>query len=143
MAVHNVTLENITPGYSISCTYKAPDKGTIGFNFDGSNGEIVFHASIRYDDKSLVLNTRTDADAWGDEERPSGFLFSPTYDTTVRVDITPEGYELYCNGKKIFLYKHRMDVKNIIKFRWEFADNAATKKPVLKSVEIHYPCVPS
>ena len=139
MAVHkhDVTLDNITTGYSIRCTYKAPDKGTVELNFDGSDDGIVFHASIRYDDKSLVLNTRTDAGAWGDEERPPNFLFSSTYDTTVRVDITHEGYEFHCNEKELYSYKHRMDLKKIKKFQWKFS--GVLNEAVLKQFDVHYP----
>ncbi|EYC09182.1 hypothetical protein Y032_0062g3400 [Ancylostoma ceylanicum] len=74
-------------------------------------GEAVLHVNIRMDEKKLVMNTYMGG-AWGKEERESmPYKQGEKFDLKMRVQV--EGMEIWCNEKKVHLYKHRMPFDQI------------------------------
>ena len=78
-------------------------------NFVDSAGNILLHVNIRYSEQTLVLNSKLN-DAWGTEERPSGFPFDAAkVEVVVRVE--KDGYRIIANsGIFSYFYRHRKAV---------------------------------
>ena len=70
----DVKVDEFTVGTTVFLCYKAAAGSRVNVNFSSGNGnEYLLHFNPRYDQRCLVLNTRTADGQWAREERPPGF----------------------------------------------------------------------
>ncbi|XP_053471963.1 cytolytic toxin-alpha-like [Ictalurus furcatus] len=74
-------------------------------------GDITFHMYYTFSD-SLAYNTRRNGN-WENVERVPGCPVSKGSAFDIFFVIKSEGYEVYVNGKKYYLFKHRMPVEKV------------------------------
>ncbi|KAH8078391.1 fungal lectin Cgl3 in complex with Chitotriose [Cristinia sonorae] len=93
----------------------APDNSTTidntALNFLNNLGDVLLHFSIRRQEDTIVLNSRTAAGSWGNEERFPSLTraFGPTYDkATVIIKDTGKEYQIFTNGNYLGTYKKRI-----------------------------------
>ena len=132
-----INVDKFELGQAAEIAFKAPDRGSIGINFRATGTDIVFHIAIRYSTKELVLNSRHQS-KFGAEIRPPNFLFAPSYDTTVRVEAKEGGMYLYCNGRFIACFPHRMDLKTIRRIGFLYEDDNSPTKAEFKRISVEY-----
>ncbi|XP_060754949.1 cytolytic toxin-alpha-like [Neoarius graeffei] len=73
---------------------------------------VVFHMFFHIAENYLAYNTYKN-DSWDSVERVPECPLSKGSSFDVFFVIKPEGYEAYINGKKYYLFKHRMPLKNV------------------------------
>ncbi|KAF5909283.1 verrucotoxin subunit beta-like, partial [Clarias magur] len=75
------------------------------------SGDVIFLTSFRMDDTwSLVYNTFRNGN-WEGEEKTTGCPTPKGSAFDVFFAIKPEGYEVYINGQKYYLFKHRLPME--------------------------------
>ncbi|KAF4075259.1 hypothetical protein AMELA_G00232520 [Ameiurus melas] len=74
-------------------------------------GDVTFHMYYTFSD-SLAYNTRRGVN-WENVERVPGCPISKGSAFDIFFVIKSEGYEVYINGKKYYLFKHRMPVEKV------------------------------
>ena len=135
-----VHLNNFKVGDAVEEAFIAPDKGRVFFNLMGDGGNVVLHVDARYqwnaDSSVLVLNDYTGT--WNQEERPSGFTFTPGKQVNMKVQAAKTCFRIFCNGREIACFKYRkLPITSVRGVLWSFDDKGATKKADLKSINIH------
>ena len=124
-------------GMAIEVTYITPDYGRPTLDLKDSSGNIILHVNPRWDEGSLVLNTKY-AGNWGQEERPKGFDFSSGVPVTVRVEGTNKSLDVYINGRRIHQYRHRMPMSSICKAYFYWFETHAMKRAQLINLTVFY-----
>ncbi|KAH8078390.1 Galectin-3 [Cristinia sonorae] len=120
----------------------APDNSTTidnsAINLLNNLGDVLLHFSIRRQEDTIVLNSRTAAGSWGNEERFPGLTraFGPSYETaTVVFKDTGKEYQIFTNGNYLGTYKKRIggEVE-----RASYTINSGQDSAFSKPVKIEY-----
>ncbi|XP_077972325.1 32 kDa beta-galactoside-binding lectin-like isoform X2 [Styela clava] len=93
------------------------DKGRIAVNLlcgPDEDDQIALHVNPRFDQKTVVINTR-DSQGWGKEERDKKFsLKKPGKPFAIWIVCLKEHFEIFINRNEVFAtYKHRIPLKLI------------------------------
>lgn len=91
------------------------DGGSFFINFHaggvGPQNNIVFHISVRFNEKEVVMNTFQNGE-WGKEERKKNpFKEGEKFDLRIRAH--NDKFELIANQKDFYEYEHRMPLSEI------------------------------
>lgn len=112
-----------------------PSTGRISFNFEAirSTRRVVLHVDARYNwrnfNQLLVLNGLING-AWGAEDHPSGFDFTPGTNLTVKVEARSDGFLIFQNSREIafFPYRPGLDVNSVNRILVRCDGNQATQE---------------
>jgi len=111
--------ERIEPGQTLSVkgrAYSTADTWSINFvrGSDFDQGDVIFHISIRYGQKKIILNTR-EHDKWGKEESHKNHLKQgEKFD--IRIRAHDKHFTVYINNEEFCKYEHRAPLSGIDHF---------------------------
>ena len=112
-------------GQAIQAGYTNSSDGRIGLNLMDANGNTVLHFNPRFEDKVLVLNSKTDGN-WGTAEKPTGYNFDPQKSYSVEFLATETCISISLDGKHFYDYNHRLLIKSVVKVSyWSSGSNPA------------------
>ncbi|XP_035240191.1 uncharacterized protein LOC118209140 [Anguilla anguilla] len=75
--------------------------------------DLALHFNPRFKPYEVVVFNTFRKGRWEREERPKGMPFSKGEDFELVFYITSVGFQVYVNGAKFYLFKHRMPVENV------------------------------
>ena len=143
---HNITVHDFGSGYAVEGTFRSPQAGRVTLNLvDDSEDNIILHVDARYNwytsKEVLVLNTHTVNGGWGQEERPltTNFDFTPDVRVTVRVEAEDSSFLIFCNGRYVDYYNHRLPVTEVKKVQLIYEDDNENPTGELESLAVFFP----
>lgn len=111
--------------YAVHLQYLAPDYGRVILDlYNSDTGDVVQHSNIRYsgcglyrESNVLVLNSLLDGE-WGKVERPRGFPFLPSQETSLIVSATEDAFIILSQSggftfKYYYQYRSKAGPENI------------------------------
>jgi len=124
---------NFKVGQNIQAEYINPENGRVAINLFDNQDNIALHFNPRWDERALVLNTRTNG-SWGLEERPPGYNFIGKDKITVRFLATTAAICIFVDEKMIYEYRNRLPVTSITKtdFSWYSGSGTPAKLQCLQ-----------
>lgn len=137
-----ITLDDFGDGYVVEWTFLAPDAGRVSMNLKNELGkDIILHVDARYNwyssNKVLVLNTFNQG-SWGQEQRPTGFDFTPGILVKMRVEAGPNSFRVFSNTYQIAEYQYRLPVTSVKMVEVIFQDHHSTQQAKLKSITVFF-----
>ena len=142
----NITLHDFGSGYAVEGTFRSPQAGRVTLNLmDESEDNIILHVDARYNwytsKEVLVLNTHTVNGGWGQEEKPltTNFDFTPNVRVTVRVEAEAGRFSIFCNGRYVDYYNHRLPVNEVKKIQLIYEDDNENPIGELESLAVIFP----
>ena len=111
--------------YAVRLHYLAPDYGRVILDlYNSDTGDVVQHSNVRYsgcglyrESNVLVLNSLLDGE-WGKVERPRGFPFLPSQETSFIVTATENAFMILSQSggftfKYYYQYRSKAEPENI------------------------------
>ena len=115
--------------------YNPTGSGRIIFNLSQDSNNIVLHFNPRFDEKVLVLDTKTGGN-YGKEEKPDGYDFTHGIRMRVKIYADTENFKIFINDKFFYQYKYRgmtsAQVKTV-EFVWQGDDAVAAQLVSLRT----------
>ena len=137
------TLEQ-EPGLSsgtATAAFRTPDKGRVFIYFKNSGGDILFFLTIHFErffwNRKLELNhKKADQSSWPQEPTMAkGFPYASNKTVRVSIEITPRGYVISANRKKIADYTGLPPPVHLVTIG---RDREASRKTRFVSLGVHY-----
>ena len=128
-------LDAFAVGEGIEVEYGTPNNGRIKINlYDASGVEIILHFNMRYDSRTLVLNTRVGN--WGAEERFTAVDFTPGRLAKVKLVACNSGINAYFDGNFVtrYNYRHGHTASSIKSVEWV----SQFQRTKLESIKVLY-----
>ena len=100
------------PGMATEVRFIAPESGTTAFNIMKDDSYYMIHASFRFEQKTLVLNSKKDG-VWGEAISISQPDYGPGDDIAIRVEARDDHFLVYLNGKEIYQFKYRHPLSDV------------------------------
>ena len=102
-------------GMAAEVRFIAPASTThTSFNLMKDASNYMIHGSFRWDQKILVLNSKSGGPHnWGQEVRVTGVDFKPGDDVAVRYDARDDHFLVIVNGKELSKFQYRLPLSDI------------------------------
>ena len=102
-------------GMAAEVRFIAPAATThTSFNLIKDDNNYMIHGSFRWDQKILVLNSKSSGfHAWGSEVCVSGVDFKPGDDVAIRFEARSDHFLVTVNGKEVKQFKYRLPLSDI------------------------------
>ncbi|XP_065838934.1 uncharacterized protein [Oscarella lobularis] len=110
---HDIVLGPMT---SVEIKGKAgpsPYRFNVNLMLDEAEQNNALHFNPRFDQRQVVLNSKTNGKYGGEEKPPAEFLFEPNKKFKIRIFVTSEDFQLAVNGRCLYFYKHRLPYQSI------------------------------
>ena len=102
-------------GMAAEVRFIAPASTThTSFNLIKDDNNYMIHGSFRWDQKILVLNSKSGGfHNWGQEVRVTGVDFKPGDDVAIRFDARDDHFLVIVNAKELTKFQYRLPLSDI------------------------------
>lgn len=102
----------LAKGSHLTLRARCPPGGRFALNFLAGE-DTAFHFNPRFDEGTVVRNSKTEEEGWGEEERDGGMPFKPTQAFHLLLIPETKRYAVFVDGHEFITYKHRIPMDQV------------------------------